>query len=232
MRCLPVLAIAFAVVAPVAHAQTPVSEPPVVVTVGEGIVKRAPDRAWVTIATESRAKTPAEAQKMNATAMASVMEKLKGAGLAVDAIRTAAYELRPEFDYANNRQTLRGYVVRNSVEARVDDLARLGPVLDLAVSAGANAVNNIRFDLKDRAAAESMALQAAIKDARGQAEIAANAAGSKVERISRIEVQRQGGMPPPRPMMAMRAEVAQADTPIAPGEIEVKSVVTLTAVIR
>jgi len=152
--------------APAASAQTPApSDPPVVVTVGEGSVKRAPDRAWVTIAAESRAKTPAEVQKLNADAMSAVLQKLKGLGLPAEAIRTSAYELRPEFDYANNRQTLRGYVARNAVEVRVDDLPRLGEVLDVAVAAGATSVSGIRFDLKDRANAEQMALQRAVADA-------------------------------------------------------------------
>ena len=152
-----------------ASAQTPMpppgSEGPVVVTLGEGVVKRAPDRAWVTIAAESRAKTPGEVQKINADAMSAVMQKLKGVGLPAEAIRTAAYELRPEFDYANNRQTLRGYLARNAVEVRVDDLPKLGEVLDVAVGAGATSVSGIRFDLKDRSSAEQMALQRAVGDA-------------------------------------------------------------------
>jgi uncharacterized protein YggE len=217
-----------------ASAQTPTpAEGSVVVTTGEGIVKRAPDRAWVTIAAESRAKTPAEVQKLNADAMSAVMQKLKGVGLPAEAIRTAAYELRPEFDYANNRQTLRGYVARNAVEVRVDDLPKLGEVLDVAVGAGATSVSGIRFDLKDRTSAEQTALQRAVADARTQADTAAQAAGMKVERVVRIEVHRDASMPPPRPMMAMRAEMAaSAEPPMAPGELEVKTTVTVTAAIR
>jgi uncharacterized protein YggE len=128
---------------------------PVVVTMGEGIVKQAPDQAWVTIAAESRAKTPVEAQKLNADAMSSVMQRLKGLGLPADAIKTSGYELRPEFDYVNNRQTLRAYLARNSVEVRVDELPKLGQVLDVAVAAGATSVSGIRFDLKERASASS-----------------------------------------------------------------------------
>lgn len=206
---------------------------PVVVTVGEGVVKRAPDRAWVTIAAESRAKTPAEVQKLNADAMSAVMQKLKGVGLPAEAIRTAAYELRPEFDYANNRQTLRGYVARNAVEVRVDDLPKLGEVLDVAVGAGATSVSGIRFDLKDRTGAEQAALQRAVSDARAQADTAAQAAGMRVERVVRIEVHRDASMPPPRPMMTMRAEMAMnAEPPMAPGELEIKATVTITAAIR
>jgi uncharacterized protein len=233
MRSLAIAALTLLMSAS-ASAQSPAAnDPPVVVTMGEGVVKRAPDRAWVTIAAESRAKTPGEAQKLNADAMSAVMQKLKGVGLPAEAIRTAAYELRPEFDYANNRQTLRGYMARNAVEVRVDDLPKLGEVLDVAVGAGATSVSGIRFDLKDRASAEQSALQRAVADARAQADTAAQAAGMKVERVVRIEVQREAPMPPPRPMMAMRAEMAaSAEPPIAPGELEIKATVTLTAAIK
>ena len=234
MRSLVLTALVALMFATTASAQTPApADGSVVVTIGEGIVKRAPDRAWVTIAAESRAKTPAEAQKLNADAMSAVMQKLKGVGLPAEAIRTAAYELQPEFDYANNRQTLRGYVARNAVEVRVDDLPKLGEVLDVAVGAGATSVSGIRFDLKDRASAEQTALQRAVADARAQADTAAQAAGMKVERVVRIEVHRDASMPPPRPMMAMRAEMAvSAEPPIAPGELEVRATVTMTAAIR
>jgi uncharacterized protein YggE len=211
---------------------TPSADPPVVVTVGEGTVKHAPDRAWVTIAAESRAKTPAEVQKLNADAMSAVLQKLKAAGIPPEAIRTAAYELRPEFDYANNRQTLRGYVARNAVEVRVDDMPKLGEVLDVAVSAGATSVSGVRFDLKDRTKAEQSALQLAVADARAQADVAAQAAGMKVDRVVRLEVHRAASMPPPR-QYAMRAEMAvSAEPPIAPGELEIKATVSLTAAIR
>jgi uncharacterized protein YggE len=232
VKSLAALAIAL-VTSATAFAQTPPpAEGPVVVTVGEAVVKRAPDRAWVTIAAESRAKTPGEAQKLNADAMSAVMGKLKGTGLPSDAIRTTSYELRPEFDYANNRQTLRGYAAQNAIEVRVDDLPKLGGVLDVAVGAGATAVSGIRFDLKDRTKAEQEALQHAVADARSQAETAAQAAGLKAERVVRIEVHRDAPMPPPRPMMTMRAEMVSAEPPVAPGELEIKAVVTMTTAIR
>jgi uncharacterized protein YggE len=228
-----VLAIAVMACVTPAIAQTPAAtETPIVVTIGEGVLKRAPDRAWVTIAAESRAKTPTEAQKLNADAMSAVMNKLKGAGLPADALRTSGYELRPEFDYPNNKQTLRGYVVRNSIEVRVDDLPKIGGILDMAVGSGATSVSGIRFDLKDQTSAEQTALQRAVADARAQADTAAQAAGMKVERILKIEVQRTGSMPPPVPVMAMRAEAARVETPVAPGELEVRAMVTLTAAIR
>ena len=218
-----------------AHAQQTAPDPPVVITTGEASVKRAPDRAWVQIAAESRAKTPREAQKLNVDAMNAVMQKLKGAGLPADAVRTSSYDLQPEFDYREGRQTLRGYVARNSVEVRVDDIVRIGEILDVVVVAGATNVSGIRFDLKDRASAEREALSRAVADARGRAEAAATGAGLRIAHVIRIEEQRQlMPVPPPRPMRMMTAEVgaAQGDVPVSPGELEIRSLVTLTAVIK
>jgi uncharacterized protein YggE len=209
------------------------SEGPVVVTAGEGVIKRAPDRAWVRIVAESRARSPREAQKLNADAMSAVMARLKSFALQPDAIQTSSYDLQPEYDYVNGRQTLRDYVARNSVEVRVDDLARLGEIMDASVGAGATSISGVRFDLRDRSAAEREALKLAVADARSRADAAASGAGMRVERVLRIEEQRSAMPPPPRPMvMAMRAEAAEPTTPIAPGELEIRSQVTLTAAIR
>ena len=123
-------------------------------------------------------------------------------------MRTASYDLQPEFDYANGKQTLRGYVARNSIEVRIDDLPKMGSVIDVSVGAGATSVSNIRFDLKDRTAAEQEALKLAVADAKSQADAAAQAAGVRVERIVRLEVHRDTSTPQPRPMMAMRSEMA------------------------
>jgi uncharacterized protein YggE len=206
---------------------------PVVVTTGEGVVKHAPDRAWVNVSAESRARNPRDAQRTNADAMSAVLARLKTAGLPADAIRTLAYDLQPEFDYANGRQTLRGYVARNAIEVRVDDLPRLGEILDAAVTSGATSVGSVRFDLKDRTGAEREALRRAVSDARGRAEAAAAGAGLRVQEVVRIEEHREGPIPPPRPMMAMREALqSPAETPVVPGELEIRSTVTLTASIR
>ena len=206
---------------------------PVIVTTGQAEVKRAPDRAWVSINAESRSKDPKEAQRINAAAMNAVTEKLKGMNLGADAIRTTSYELHPEFDYANNRQTLRGYVARNAIEVRVDEIARIGDVLAVSVGSGATSVGGLRFDLRDRAGAEREALRLAVQDARARADAAAAGAGVQIIGVQRIEEQRMFE-PGPRPMMRqMAAESMAADAPpITPGTIEIRSTVTLTVTVR
>ena len=108
-----------------AHAQPPAPEPPPsVVTSGEAILQVAPDRAFVTIQAESRARSPKAAQEDNAEIMSKVQNALRGARLASDAIKTISINLQPEYDFRDGRRTLRGYVATNVVDVRVDNTAR------------------------------------------------------------------------------------------------------------
>jgi uncharacterized protein YggE len=231
-RQLLALAVALGAAAP-ASAQ-PAPELPAIVTTGQSEVKMAPDRAWVEITADSRARDPKEAQRQNVAAMESVMAQLKGMNLGKDAIRTLVYEVHPEFDYTNGKQVLRGYVARNSIEVRVDDVSRVGDVLGAAVNSAATSVGGLRFGLKDRDAAEREALRLAVADARARAEAAASGAGVQIARIQKIEEQRIGAPEPPRPMMRMAANeaAAAAGPPITPGTIEIRAMVTLTASIK
>jgi uncharacterized protein YggE len=218
-----------------AQRPTPAADVPVIVTAGEGVVKITPDRVWISIAAESRAANARDAQRANADAMTAVLGKLKGAGLPAEAIRTSAYDLQPEFDYVNGKQNLRDYVARNAVEVRVDDIARAGEILGLAVGSGATSVTGVRFDLKDRSASEKEALKRAVADARSRADAAAAGAGVTIDRVIRIEEQR-AFVQEPRPMFAMRREAAMvADAgqpPITAGELEIRATVTMTSSIR
>lgn len=228
-----VLAFILLVAAP-ASAQPP-PPVPVIVTNGEGLVKRAPDRAWVTIGAESRARTAQEAQRLNTDAMTAVNERIKAAGIPADAIQTTGYNLQPEFDYVNGKQTLRGYVARNQVQVRVDALAKTGDVIAAAVATGATSVSGVRFDLKDREAVEREALRVAVQDARLRATAAATGAGVSIDRVIRVEEHRDmidGPRPMQMNMAMMRQESAQAAVPIEAGEIEVRARVTLTMAIR
>jgi len=127
----------------------------------------------------------------------------------------------------------RGYVARNSIEVRVDDVSRLGELLELSVGQGATTVSGLRFDLKDRARLERDALRQAVADARAKAEAAAAGAGRAVDRVIKVE---EGGGTPPPPMPMFRAQGAQLAAsdavPIATGQIEIRAVATVTTLLK
>jgi uncharacterized protein len=228
MRLLALVWIAFACAVAAQEPAQPQSN--VVVTVGEATVRRAPDRAFVTVSVETRAKGPRDAQRLNAEAMTAVQQRLMQARLAPDAIRTTGYDLQQEFDFVQGKRVPREFVARNGVEVRLDDIARTGEILDAVVQSGATSVSGIRFDLRDRDTAEREALRLAVADARARADAAASGAGRAIDRVLRIEDSRDTAINPPRPVTRMTAAAESApQTPVEPGTIEIRARVTLTA---
>jgi uncharacterized protein YggE len=205
---------------------------PVVITSGDGVVQAVPDRAWITLSAESRAPSPREAQRKNAEAMKPVQDRLRAAGIADEAIKTTAYDLQPDWDYSNNRRVLRGYVARNTIDIRIDNVDRVGELLDIAVNAGATSVQNIRFDLKDREKVEREALRLAVADARARATAAAAGASLSVDRIIRIDEQGVSSPPIPLRRETFQADAAAAAPPIAAGSMEVRAHVTVTTLLH
>ena len=205
---------------------------PVVVTVGEGIVEAAPDRATVTIVAEARARGPKEAQSAAASIMSAVQKRLQDAQIPSDAIRTLGLDLQQEFDFSDGRQIPRGFVARHSIQVRIDAIDRVGAIIDLAVAAGATGISGIEFDVKDRVNLEREAIKRAVADARARADAAAEGAGRTIDRVIKIDESRDSGGRPPMPMMRAAMAEGAPSTPIAPGRIEIRARVTLTAALR
>lgn len=216
-----------------ASAQTSLPPEPLVATQGEGMVMAAPDRGFVVIGAESRAPSPRDAQRRNADLMKPVHDKLKALGITGQAIRTVSIDLRPEFDFVNGKRVSRGYVAVNTIEVRIDAIDKLGEVLDAAVTAGATSISEVRFDVKDRAALEREALRLAVQDARARADAAAAGAGRTIDRVMRID-ELGGLVQPPMPVRAMMMkDAAQMEaTPVAPGQLEFRARVSLSATLK
>jgi uncharacterized protein YggE len=206
-------------------------EPPQIVVTGEGVVKATPDQAWVSIGSETRSKISKDAQQRNAEAMTAVIQRIMSFGIQKDAIKTTAIDLQMEFDYANGKQTSRGYVARNTVEVRVDELPKLGDVLDAVVNSGATTLHGVRFDVKQRDQLEAAALQMAVKNASAKAQAIALGSSRAVDRILKIEEVSSGGGPVPmmRQMAMARADTA---TPVEAGELEIRAQVRLVVAIK
>src|SRR4029077_3052924 len=123
--------------------------------------------------------------------------------------------------------TISGYTATNVVRVTIDDLSKIGDVIDVATRAGANRVPSIQFALRDEQSVRGQALREAAVKAKAEAEALANALGLKVNRILTVEA--GGPVPVPiRDVMFARAESSSAATAIQPGSIEVNANVTLT----
>ena len=205
---------------------------PVVATTGEAVIRKAADVAFVEVAVESLARTPKEARSKNAEIMAAVRKRLREAGITEEAIRTLSYYLEADYDYVKGNQVLRGYAARNAIEVRIEQMDRIGEVIDLSIAAGANSVASPRFDLKDREAIEHEALKQAVADALAKAEAAAAGAHRAVDRVLRIEERGMSPKPLRRPLGLTDSAREAPETTIVPGEIEINAQVMLTAALK
>lgn len=200
------------------------ARPGQITIIGDGQVSAAPDIATVSTNVVTAGKSARQAMDANTKAMAEVIERFKTAGIAPRDLSTSGFSVQPRYvhpkqqDGSTGAPSIDGYEVRNGVTVRVRELGKLGAVLDTAITAGANEINGITFDVAEPASLLDKAGIAAVKDARRRAELYAEAAGVKVGRVVSIS---EPSADAPRPMMmAARADFAgkSASVPIEAGE--------------
>jgi len=204
-----------------AHAQDSraTTEPQIAVT-GRGEVKVSPDRATIQISVQTRASTAAAAAAENANKQQAVLTALRSLGLGNDQLSTINYNVYPEQRYEQGKEPIIvGYNVTNTILADVRKLTQVGPVIDAALSHGANMITSLQFYASNTEAARRTAIGTAIEKARADAEAAARAAHGTLGTLLEINIGAYSP-PPPRPMMMMaRKDAAQLDsTPINAGE--------------
>lgn len=187
-----------------------------------GEVKADPDQATITLGVQATAPTAAEAMADNAARMTRVLAALRGQGIAARDIQTSGLNLSAQYDYQPNKAPrLIGYQSSNQVTITVANLARLGPTLDAATTAGANEIQGVGFGLKDPQGSEDEARVRAVKALQARAELYARASGYRVGRLVNLS---EGGGVQPLPMAKVMsfARAAQAPTPVEPGQLTVR----------
>lgn len=195
---------------------------------GEGLASAVPDMATLTSGVVSEGKTAREALDANSAAVATMIEAIKAAGVESRDISTSGFSVQPQ--YAPQKKEgdplrIASYQVNNAVTVRLRGLGKLGDLLDQLVTNGANQISGIAFDIADPAKLEDAARAEAVKQARHQAEIIAQAAGVRLVRVVSIASD-AGPQPMPRMMMAARAEKMDS-VPVEAGETQVRAGVTV-----
>ncbi|MHC5543564.1 SIMPL domain-containing protein, partial [Singulisphaera rosea] len=195
---------------------------------GTGKLSAAPDIAEITVGVRSQAPTAQQALASNNEAMNSLHEILKGRGVAAKDIQTTQIQIFPQYSQPAHRpnepQTefipkVVGYQVDNNVQVTARQIPQLGGLLDALVQAGANQIHGISFRLENPEKLLDQARKHAMADARRKAEILVGEAGVVLGNPLKIVEDSSGPIRPGQPPM-MRAMMAAAPMPIAPGEQE------------
>lgn len=202
---------------------------------GDAVIHAKPDRADVTIGVTSRANSAQAASSQNAEETSRVIAAVKQTIGSSGDVKTSGYSLSPQYDYSERKAPrLTGYEVNNTVTVTVDDLSRLGKVIDAATGTGATNVNGISFTLRDPSRVRSQAIAEAAKKARANADALAEALGVHLSNILTAEPTEA---PIVRPLaksfaMAAGAMAERASTPIEAGDVDVHATVTVTVQIE
>ncbi|TVR60978.1 MAG: DUF541 domain-containing protein [Gemmatimonadales bacterium] len=199
---------------------------------GNGEVEVEPDRARIQFAVETEAGTAAEAGAANADLMDRVMSALRRSEAGGEArLETSGYQLQPRYgpmDRDRGREIV-GYTARNTLQVISDDVEAVGPLVDLALDAGANRVAGLQFEIRDPEPHRLEALRRAVAQARAEAEVMAEALGMRLGLPTQVE----GGAQRPSPRsMALQAfapdmMAAATETPVEAGRQSVTASVTI-----
>jgi uncharacterized protein YggE len=225
------LAIAFAVAslaASPALAQQQSSGDAGIVVVGEGSVNVPPDHAQIRSGVTTRAKTAKEAADANSKIMSAVTAALRDAGIAAKDIQTSQFSIQPVYAQSEPRTEpkLTGYSVTNQVIMKVQQIAKLGEILDRLVTAGATDVGNIQFLVAEPSKALDQAREAAVADAKRKAELYARASGLALGHI--VWITEDASFAPPMPMKALQAGAARGiSVPISAGDDTLQARITV-----
>lgn len=209
------------------QAQTPTTQPRTVSVIGIGQVNSQPDNAVIVLGVQTQAETASQALTRNSAQMQVLIRSLRQGGVQSADVQTQTIQLQPQYQQpasSSGDQTgqLIGYIATNTVEVRVRDLDKLGSLLDAAVQAGGNTIQNIRFEVSDPAKQLDQAREAAMKDAKDKAEKLAALANAKLGPVYTISEYSQTPLPFFSPSVAA---AEQAAVPVQPGtqtvEVEV-----------
>lgn len=115
--------------------------------------------------------------------MNTLIEKVKGLGVDKADVQTTNYNIYPNYDYTDGKQTIRNYQVNQSVTIKIRDLTKANQILALAGEVGANNVSGLQFTVDDRDSYKEKARQEALKKVAAKRDALAASLGVKLRSI-------------------------------------------------
>jgi len=192
MKTKPILFTTLALLAILVSACAPAAASPALRSLsvaGAGTAYLVPDIAYIYLGVHTEMTSASEAVKSNTTQTQAMIKALTDFGIDAKDIRTTNFSIYPFDKYDPLTGTSTGekyYSVDNTVYVTIRDLTRLGDLLDTVVTAGANTVNSIQFDVADKESVLKQAREDALKNASKQAQELADAAGVSLGEIQSI----------------------------------------------
>ncbi len=188
-------------------------QPRTITVNGSGFAEVAPDRATLQMSIVAREPTLAAAQKAAADVTNNVLKMLDRMDIDRNKVDTTGASVRPDYRWNRDKeeQELHGYISERQISVQIEDLEKLGAIVEGGVGAGVNQVSPPQLDSRDRKDTYRKALRIAAQDARDNASELADALGAKLGKV--ISINSGSNQPrPPVPYAAnMRSMSAESD---------------------
>jgi len=229
-------AVALSAYAPSGIAANPAAPQRTLNVTGAGQVSLTPDIAYIYVGVHSENASASDAMTENNSRTQVMIEALKKAGIDEKDIRTTNFSIWQQDKYdplTGQPSGVKVYSVDNTVYVTVRKLESLGSLLDTLVKAGANNINSIQFDVADKTAAIKQARDAAVQDAKTQAQELAAVAGVTLGEITSVSFYEAT----PSPVMDGFGKgggggAEAAAVPIQPGQMTLTVTVSMTYEIK
>jgi uncharacterized protein len=212
---------------------------------GQGKIEKSPDTAKVSFSVRSEKKVLKEAQDEVSNKIETIKKALISDGIEEKYIKTDSYTSYPQYNYPQNRcytgacptttPVLRGYEVAHSITISIKNLEKVESTLGILATNTVSDMQGPNFGFEDDKVVAREARDAAIVDARAEAEKLAKSLGVKLVRIVSFSENNGGGYPMP---MYTKSEMGvamnmDAKTPEVPvGQQKIDSNVTVVYEIR
>lgn len=213
----------------------PRRRPREIVVTGNGESTAVPDLAIVRLGATVQAPEANVAQAKVNEIMQSALDAMEKLNIPKRFLKTSRLSLSPV--YGNMRPDpadesrgpkITGYRANNTIEVTLEDIDRVGKVIDTGIKAGANELQGVSFSLKNDLAQRSEALTEAAKEAQTKAEVIAKALSLRLGSVSEVNESGVRVMPQNEYFGGARMAMAGAvQTPVQPGEIKVQASVTV-----
>jgi len=205
--------------------------PPALVVTGSARILATPDEATVRLGMVRQAATAQAAQELTSAAAQEILGAIQKAGAPPNQIQTARLVLSPVYAPRNpdSRDAPRivAYNATNTVSVRLTNLSIIGPVIDAGLKAGANQIEGVGFGLRNDLPSRQQALKEAVEEARSKAQVMADAAHVGIIEVLEVSEGTVSVADRFEAPLAGRAFAAAAETPVSPGQIEVRATVTI-----
>ena len=210
------------------------TQPRTINVTGNAQVILAPDIAYISIGVHSEAKSAKEAVASNNSQTQAVIDAIKGQGVDAKDIQTTNFSVYQQEKFAPTGEDLGTFFMTdNTVYLTMRNIAKIGDILDASISAGANSIYGITFDVENKETALATGRDQAMANAKAQADELAKAAGAKLGAVQSISYYSSAPVPIYYDTKAVSAGVGGGGSvPISSGQLTLTVSVSVTYAIK